>query len=159
MGRLLLALAASAVCVSCTTTGLSFDQGSRSVEAFNRSLSQATNRMDNTAMVALWEDDGISLLPAAAPLVGKPKIARFLAGISAQFPHARMQSFDMQCFDIETSGDWASEWCREHQVILLAKGRPVFDSRGKMLLVLHRDRDHVWRIHTEMWNQGRAPAR
>lgn len=156
MVRVLFGLAAAAACVSCAISGLSTDRDRRSVEAFNRSLSQATTRMDDSAMVALWEDDGISLLPAAAPLVGKPKIEQFLAGISAQFPHAHMQSFDLRCFDIEASGDWASEWCREHQVILLAKGRPVFDGRGKMLLVLHRGRDHVWRIHTEMWNQGRT---
>lgn len=158
MVRLLLALAAATACISCAASRLSSDAGKKAVEAFNRSLSEATTRMDNTAMLALWEDDGVSLLPAAAPISGKPRIAQFLAGVSAQFPHARMQSFNLHCFDIETSGDWASEWCLEHQVVMLAQGRPVFDGRGKMLLVLHRERDHAWRIHSEMWNAGRAKA-
>ncbi len=156
MVKIIFVLAAAAACVSCAATRLSTDHGGKSVEAFNRSLIAATTRMDNTAMIALWEDDGVSLLPATAPILGKLRIARFLAGISAQFPHARMQSFDLHCFDIETSGDWESEWCLEHQVISLTEGRPVFDGRGKMLLVLHRERGHAWRIHSEMWNAGRA---
>ena len=46
------------------------------IEVFNRAFDDATRRMDNAAAVALWEADGISLLPSTKPIVGK-KVQRF----------------------------------------------------------------------------------
>ena len=37
------------------------------IEAFNRKLENATRLMDNTATLALWAEDGISLLPSTKP--------------------------------------------------------------------------------------------
>ena len=127
------------------------------IASFNHALDTATRNMDNAATLVLWEDDGISLLPATPPIVGKQAIATFLGGIQKQFPDAHMQSFESQCFDIRVSGDLATEWCTEHQVVNLAKGKPPFDGRGKMLLVLHRGVDGKWRLRQEMWNQAATP--
>lgn len=127
------------------------------IASFNCALGAATRNMDNAATLALWEDDGISLLPSTPPIVGKKAIATFMAGIQKQFPDAHMQSFESQCFDIQVSGDLATEWCTEHQVVNLAKGKPPFDGRGKMLLVLRRGTDGKWRLRQEMWNQAVSP--
>jgi ketosteroid isomerase-like protein len=126
------------------------------IEEFNRALIEATTRMDNAAALALWEDDGITLLPGIKPIVGKKAIAKFLDDISSQLIGARMEKFEMKCFDIERSGDLATEWCEENQHVLLADGKPPFDGRGKMLLVLHRGADGKWRMRREMWNEGIA---
>lgn len=126
------------------------------IEAFNRALVEATTRMDNAAALALWEDDGITLLPEVKPIVGKKAIAKFLDEVSSQLTGARMEKFEMQCFDIEVSGNLATEWCEEHQHVILPDGKPAFDGRGKMLLILHRGTDRKWRIRREMWNEGIA---
>lgn len=126
------------------------------IEEFNRALIQATTRMDNSAALALWEDDGITLLPQTKPIIGKKAIAKFLDNVSAQLAGAKMEKFEMQCFGIETLKDWASEWCEEHQRVTLPDGKPPFDGRGKMLLVLHRGSDGKWRLRREMWNEGVA---
>lgn len=126
------------------------------IEEFNRALIDATTRMDNAAALALWEDDGITLLPQTKPIIGKKAIAKFLDGVSAQLTGARMEKFEMRCFDIERSGDLASEWCEEHQHVMLPGGKPAFDGRGKMLLILHRGADGKWRMRREMWNEGVA---
>lgn len=123
------------------------------IVAFNRALDSATRHMDDSATLALWENDGVSLLPSTKPIVGKEAIAAFIRGVSKANPAARMQSFQLECFDIDVSGAWASEWCTEHQVVELGGGKQ-FDGRGKMLLVLHRGHDGKWRLHTEMWNQA-----
>lgn len=123
------------------------------IDAFNHALDQATRRMDNAATLALWEDDGVSLLPGMAPM-GKPAIAAFLAQLQRQHPNARMQTFQSQCFDVQVSGALASEWCQEHQVMTFNDGTAPFDGRGKMLLVLHRGDDGRWRLRQEMWNQA-----
>ncbi len=110
--------------------------------------------MDNAATMARWSEDGVSLLPSTKPIEGKAAIAAFLTATTAAFPGAHMEQFEMRCRDVEVSGDWASEWCTEHQVVRFADARPPFDGWGKMLLVLHRSRDGQWRIRTEMWNQA-----
>ena len=47
------------------------------IDAFNRALAAATRSMDNAALLALWDDDGISLLPSTKPIVGKSRDCRF----------------------------------------------------------------------------------
>jgi len=126
------------------------------VEGFNRAFAEATRRMDNAAVLALWEDDGTSLLPSTAPIRGKKAIAAFLDRVVAQLPGARMEKFESRCFDIEVSGAWASEWCTEHQIVRFPGDKPPFEGFGKMLLVLHRGADGKWRLKQEMWNQALA---
>ena len=127
------------------------------VEDFNRAFDDATRRMDNAAVMALWEADGISLLPSTKPIVGKKAIAEFMADVMAQLPGARMEKFESACFDIKVSGEWASEWCTEHQIVQFPGDKPKFEGWGKMLLVLHRGSDGKWRLNREMWNQAVAP--
>ncbi len=123
-----------------------------SIDRFNQALESATRRMDNAATLALWDDDGVSLLPATPPISGKAALGRFLEEVTAKYPGAHMESFEMQCHTIEVSADDASEWCTEHQVVRFSDGKPPFDGRGTMLLVLHRKAGGDWRIKAEMWN-------
>ena len=127
------------------------------VDAFNQALDDATRRMDTAAALALWEDDGVSLLPGTPPLVGKPAIRAFFDGVTAQYPGARMATFTLACTGLDVTGAWASEWCTAHQVLTLASGTLV-DGRGHLLLVLHRGADGRWRLRREMWTPAPAAA-
>jgi ketosteroid isomerase-like protein len=126
------------------------------IETFNQALDSATRHLDNAAVLALWEDDGVSLLPSTPPIMGKKAIGKFLDDVMAQYPGGRMEKFEMQCHDIEVSGDWGSEWCTEHQIVRFPGGKPPFEGWGKMLFVLHRGADGKWRVKEEMWNQAMA---
>lgn len=127
------------------------------IEAFNRVFEDATRRMDNAAIVQLWEEDGVSLLPSIPPLIGRQAIAAFIEDVTARLGGARMDTFTNECSGIEVSGSWGSEWCVQHQVVVMSDGRR-FDAWGKMLLVLHRGSDGRWRLDREMWNQALAPG-
>ena len=129
------------------------------IDDFNRALIDATKKMDNAASMALWEDEGVSLLPSTPPLVGKRAIGAFLEKVTSQFPGARMESFTCDCETVFASGDWASERCVEHQVVQLPGGKPPFDGRGNILYVLHRGSDGRWRIRAEMWNPAAETPR
>jgi ketosteroid isomerase-like protein len=125
------------------------------IARFNKALDDATRRMDNAATLALWEDDGVTLLPQTAPVAGKKAIAAFLDAATAPLAGARMETFDMDCHDIEVSGDSASEWCNEHQVVRLSSAN-TFNGWGRMLLLLHRGADGTWRMKREMWQPAMA---
>ncbi|HXU71172.1 MAG TPA: DUF4440 domain-containing protein [Polyangia bacterium] len=122
------------------------------IARFNHALDEATRKMSNAASLALWEDDGVSLLPNQPPLVGKKAIGKFLDDVLGRMPGARMLTFEFQCFDVRVEGRVASEWCIDHQIVELTAGKPPVESRGKMLLVLHKGDDARWRLQKEMWN-------
>jgi len=126
------------------------------IDAFNRAFFDATRHMDTPGTLALWDDEGVSLLPSTKPIAGKAAITQFMNDVMASLAGAHMTKFEGECFDIRQSGDWASEWCTEHQLVELGGGKPPFDGYGKMLLVLHRT-GGKWRLREEMWNQALAP--
>jgi ketosteroid isomerase-like protein len=105
----------------------------------------------------MWAEDGVSLLPETAPMVGKPAIAKFMDDVAARMPGYHMRKIEIDFQGIETSGDWASEWAYEHQMVDAPEGKPPFEGYGKMLLVLHREADGNWKVKREMWNQGLKP--
>ena len=127
------------------------------IDAFNKKYIAAHLRMDNAAVMSMWAEDGISLLPATDPMIGKEAIGKFMDEVTGKMPGYHMQKMDVDFQGIEVSGDWASEWAEEHQVVQPPPGRRVIDSYGKLLLVLHRETDGNWRITREMWNQGLKP--
>ena len=47
--------------------------GRDGVEAFNRAFDAATRQMDTAATLALWQDDGVSLLPST-PQIGRAHV-------------------------------------------------------------------------------------
>jgi uncharacterized protein (TIGR02246 family) len=133
------------------------ETGRREIEAFNKKYIAAHLQMDNAAVLSMWAEDGISLLPATDPMIGKEAIGKFMDEVVGRMPGYHLQKMDVDFQGIEVSGDWASEWAEEHQVVQPPPGRRVIDSYGKLLLVLHREADGNWRITREMWNQGMKP--
>ena len=121
------------------------------IDSFNNHLAAATRAMDNSATLALWADDGISLLPSTDPIVGKPALTAFFNNVTSSIPGAHMEKFELQCHDLQLSGDLATEWCTEHQIVAIPN-KPSFDCRGKMLLVLRRSPAGQWLLTREMWN-------
>lgn len=109
--------------------------------------------MDNAGVMSFWADDGVSL-PGMKPMVGKKAIAKFLDDIVAQMPGYRVTRQEIDFQGIQVSGDWASEWGLEYQVVKPPDAKPPIESRGKILLVLHKATGGDWKIKQEMWNSG-----
>ena len=107
----------------------------KEIEAFNKKLEDVTLRMDNAGVMALWAEDGASLLPGMAPMEGKKIIAKWLDGIVAQMPGYRVTKQVDDFREIQISGDWASEWGTTFQVVQPPEGKPPIESHGKILLV------------------------
>lgn len=148
------AVFASALSVFAQAPVPAASDSNAAIEDFNKKFAAATQAMDNPAVLALWADDGVSLLPSAEPIIGKPAIAAYLDKVITALKGAHMEKFEMDCHAIEVSGDLASEWCTEHQIVTLPNGKPPFDGHGKMLLVLHRNAAGQWLLQREMWNRA-----
>jgi ketosteroid isomerase-like protein len=134
------------------------DERRKEIDAFHSKFLEAHLKMDTPGVLEAWSEDGVSLLPETAPLAGKPAIARFVAGVTEQLKGWRMEKMELDFQGIEVSGDCASEWAYQHQMVRPPEdGKPVVDGRGKMLLVLHREAGVGWKIKREMWNQGEKP--
>ena len=130
------------------------DQARKEIEAFNHAYTAAHLKMDNAAVVSMWTDDGVTLLPGMEPLSGKPNIAKWLEEITAKMPGYRVLKQQNDFHDVLISGDWASEWATTLQVTQPPGGKAPIEVHGKILLVLHREQDGKWRIKQEMWNSG-----
>ena len=129
----------------------------KEIEAFNKKFQEATLRMDNAGAMALWADDGVTLLPGLAPIVGKKTIVKWLDDLIANMPGYKVIQQENEFHDIQVSGDGASEWGTTHQVVQPPEGKPPIEGYGKILLVLHKDRSGEWKIKEEMWNAGVKP--
>jgi uncharacterized protein (TIGR02246 family) len=132
---------------------------SQEIDAFNQRFKAAILSMDNSAVMALWADDGVTLLPGMAPVIGKPTIARRLDDVTARMRGYHVTGQDNEFHDIRIAGDWASEWGTTHQTVQPPGGKPAMEIYGKVLLVLHREAPGSWKIQEEMWNNVEAPAK
>jgi uncharacterized protein (TIGR02246 family) len=124
------------------------------VDAFNKRYVELHLNMDTAGIFGTWAEDGVSLMPGEAPLIGKKVIVAWVENILSQMPGYKVVKEEIDFHDIQISGDWASEWANEHQVVQPPDGKPVIDSRGKMALVLHREANGEWKVKQEMWNQA-----
>jgi uncharacterized protein (TIGR02246 family) len=126
------------------------------IEKFNENYRQLHLKMDDEGIFALWAEDGVDLMPGQAPLIGKPAIVAWVQAILAKMPGYKVTKQEMEWHDIEVSGDWASEWALERQVVQPPDGKPLIETHGKMALILHRDAKGQWKVKQEMWNAGES---
>jgi uncharacterized protein (TIGR02246 family) len=134
------------------TSAVSGAAEKKEIEAFNKEFLEVTLHMDTAGVMALWADDGVTLLPGMAPVAGKKTIAKWLDDVVARMPGYRVTKQENEFHAIQISGDWASEWGTTYQVVQPPGGKPPIESHGKILLVLHKEKDGAWKIKQEMWN-------
>jgi len=133
------------------------DAGRKEIEAFNKRYVELHEKMDTPGILALWEEDGVDLMPGNAALVGRKKISAWVEDIVVKMPGYKVMKQEMEFHDTHLCGDWASEWATEHQVVQPPDGKPVIESYGKMALVLHREANGEWKVGQEMWNAAPRP--
>jgi len=138
--------------VSGTSSG-STNGGNNEIEDFNRKFVQLILKTDHAGMLATWADDGVDLMPGEAPLVGRSAITAWIKDIESRTPGSKVIREEVLFHHIQVSGDWASEWATEHQLVQ-QQGKPPVEGYGKIALVLHRDATGRWKIKQEMWNDS-----
>lgn len=125
----------------------------QAIERLNRQFVEAGRRQDDAAVMELWADDGVDLLPGMQPLAGKVAITRWLEGISKRFRGTKVTRYEMHFEKIQISGEWAFEWGTSEETVVDPAGKS-FENPGKITLILHRQADGQWKIYEEMWNSS-----
>ena len=129
----------------------------KEIDRFNQRLIDLHLKMDDAGILALWEEDGVDLMPDMAPLVGKSAITTWLQGVLANLKGYKVVTQEMEFHDIRVAGDWASEWANSHQVVQPPAGKPI-EIYGKIAFILHRAPNGEWKIAQEMWNSSPRPV-
>jgi uncharacterized protein (TIGR02246 family) len=150
-------LVAGGLTKAVTSAWTPVDAGRKEIEAFNKRYVELHLKMDTPAILALWAEDGVDLMPGDAAMIGKKKIVAWVEDIMAKMPGYKMEKVEMEFHDIHVCGEWASEWGTEHQVVQPPDGKPVIDAYGKMALVLHREANGEWKVQQEMWSVAPKP--
>jgi len=123
-----------------------------SVDEFNRRFDGACQKMDHPATIAMWAEDGADLIQGLKPMVGKAKIAAWLADLEKQMPGAKMIYCTVDWQDIQIHGDVAYEWGINRQRVEFPPPQKPFEGAGKILLILKRQKGGEWKIAVESWN-------
>src|SRR5215472_10464061 len=139
-------LAAALIGFSMISADKQAASGKDELEKFNNHFRELHLNMDTAGIFALWADDGVDLMPGEAPMIGKKVIEAWVEAILAKMPGYKVTKQEMEFHDIQVSGDWASEWALEHQVVQPPDGKESIETWGKMALVLHREANGEWRI-------------
>ena len=150
-GRLLLIFSVISTWTVGCNIRMETDSSRAEIDTFNREYLAAHLKMDDAAVLAMWADDGVGLLPQMAPLKGKQAIGKFFADAVSQLGGYHMQTMQIDFQQIQTMHDWAYEWGLEHQVLESSEGKPTIEGRGNILLIL-RKTGSGWKIQQEMWN-------
>src|SRR5208282_2482887 len=145
-------LAAALIGLSTIAFGRQAASGKEELDKFNSHFRELHLNMDTAGIFVLWADDCVDLMPGEAPMIGKKVIKAWVEDILAKMPGYKVTKQEMEFHDIQVSGDWASEWALEHQVVQPPEGKEPIETWGKIALVLHREANGAWRIKQEMWN-------
>jgi uncharacterized protein (TIGR02246 family) len=133
------------------------DKARKEIEAFNKRYVELHLKMDTPAILALWTENGVDLMPGSAPMMGRKTISDWVTNIVAKMPGYKVTKQEMEFHDIFVCGDWASEWATVHQEVQPPDGKPMIESYGKSALVLHREATGEWKVQQEMWNAAPNP--
>ena len=123
-------------------------QEHRNAEAIDR-LSQkdiaACMTDDVDTLCSLWTDDGVLLLPAAPPLVGKKAICSMLQEQKAHANGSKTTGYTEDWNEVRIVGDYAWQWGKMSQTETNASGKQE-TMRVGAIRILHRQPDGSWKV-------------
>ncbi len=75
------------------------------IDAFNKRYVELHLKMDTAGIYGTWAEDGVSLMPGEAPLIGKKSIVAWVENILSQMKGYKVVKEEIDFHDIQISGD------------------------------------------------------
>jgi uncharacterized protein (TIGR02246 family) len=142
---MVLALLALAACANPAV------KGTESIKAANTRFEEAFNAADAEGIAALYTADAVLMAPNYERIRGR----RAIQGLWQRFFDAGVSDFDINTVELDVGERRASEYGTFSLTAPDGKGGRL-TSTGKYIVLWRRDRDGVWRLHRDIWNNDPA---
>lgn len=123
------------------------------IRAVSKAIIAADNSRDLEEVSELYEDEAVWLPPSGPVLEGK---ALILARYKASFDRLKLE-YSEQSVETQFGGDWAFDRGFVTGVATPNDGSAPTKTHDKYIMILHRGRDHRWKIARLMWSPAESP--
>jgi uncharacterized protein (TIGR02246 family) len=122
------------------------------VKALSKTIIAADNSSDIGAVSDLYEDEAVWLPPSGPVVEGKAVI---LARYKTSFDQFKL-AYSEQSVETQVGGDWAFDRGFVRGTATPKDGSAPRETFDKYIMILHRGKDHRWRIARLMWSPAEA---
>ncbi len=122
------------------------------VKAVSKGIIAADNSGDIGTVSNLYEDEAVWLPPSGPVVEGKVAI---LSRYKTSFDQLKLE-YSEQSVETQIGGDWAFDRGFVRGTATPKDGSAPKATFDKYILILHRGKDHRWRIARLMWNPAEA---
>lgn len=116
------------------------------VEKLHQLDQRVTLLNDPKALQEEWADDAVRIEPDEPVDVGKAAIYAADVRFMKEAPGSAIVSYKPDIRDVQVLADWAFEWGYFGAGFREAPGKPVTQTQGKLLRVLHRESNGDWKF-------------
>jgi uncharacterized protein (TIGR02246 family) len=122
------------------------------VKEVSKGIIAADNSSDIAAVSDLYEDEAVWLPPSGPVVEGKAVI---LARYKTSFDQLKLEYSELSV-ETQIGGDWAFDRGFVRGTATPKDGSATRTTSDKYIMILHRGKDHRWRIARLMWNPAEA---
>jgi len=116
------------------------------IEELHRKDKEASKSQDFGALLSLWTDDGVLLLPGQAPIRGIEDLKQYMERHRETSQSYEILEYTHDFQEIQIIGEWAFEWGFYTASARIKETGKVFHERGKLFRVLKRQPDGTWKV-------------
>jgi len=120
-------------------------QDLKAIDKLSQKDIAACMKNDVDTLCSLWTDDGVLLMPAAPPLVGKKAICGMLQAQKAPLNGSKTTGYTEDWDEVRIVGDYAWQWGKMSQTETSASGKQE-TMRVNAIRILHRQPDGSWKV-------------
>jgi uncharacterized protein (TIGR02246 family) len=110
----------------------------------------ASKAQDYSALLELWDDEGVAIPPGEEPIAGIDAIEKWLS--QAGDTEYEITKYEHDFKERRIIGDWAFEWGTYASAAIPLEGGDPLESSGKLLRILRRQQDGEWKVARAIWN-------
>ena len=119
---------------------------------------EAARVNDVDALVSLWTDDGVLMMPGSDPVIGKPAIRKVLETQKEQSTKIQTVVYTEDWTERRIDGDQGWEWGSISVTLQLPDGRRV-SQKAFMVRILSRQSDGSWKFARAIGTPGPGAIR
>lgn len=111
---------------------------------------------DVDALVSLWTDDGVLMVPNQAPIQGLDALRAFYEKQRDAMANVDVTAYEEEWQEVRIVGDYAFEWGQIHGRTRKGQGSAESSVTVNAMRVLKRLDSGDWKIARAIWNEARS---